>query len=186
MQLVSNPWVVPIRQLRKVENTHPLLRNPFLGYLPSLSMMRLVQCLKQFGPGRLKTPHHYFACSLEEFVAKSQILTAVVFKHPLLEEKSGDWRDGSRGIMPKVWRKEPRPPEGIAGGQGIGCNRTMLENPSLKCNSSALNQVKAICRSARAENDVAFPELHERCAIGQKFDMMGAHSGEEWMRGDAH
>jgi hypothetical protein len=148
--------------------------------------MRFVQCLKQFGTGSLKTPDHHLAHSLEKFMAETQIFVAVLLKHCLVEKQGGGWLGCSRGIMPKVWRKEPRPPERIAGGNGIGRNRTMLENPSLKRNSSAFNQVKAICRFARAENDVASSELHERCAIGQKFDVMLAHSGEEWMRGDAH
>ena len=166
--------------LPRLPKTLPLLRNRSL-----FPVTRFVQCLEQFRASDLKTPDHHLAHSLEEFMTKTQIFIAVSLKFGFIEEKGSGWPGSPCVVVPNIRLKKPRPSERIAGGQGIGGNRTMLENPSLKRNSSAFDQVKAICRSARAENEVAFCELNGRCAIGQEFDMMGAHSSEEWMCCDA-
>jgi hypothetical protein len=77
------------------------------GYLPLLPMIRLVQCLKQFGAGRLKAPDHDLTHSFEKFVTKSEIFVAVLSKNCLIKKNRGRRLGSSRIVKPKIRREKP-------------------------------------------------------------------------------
>ena len=114
-------------------------------------------------------------------MAKSEIFLAGLVQNCAGEKKSSSCLDCSRIIMPKKWREQPGPSKRFSRGQGIGRNRAVLENRSFNRNGTALNQIEAVGRLARAENNLAFLKLPEGCTTGQKFDMMRAHPSKERM-----
>ena len=98
-----------------------------------------------------------------------------------VEKKSSGWLDDARVIMPEIGREEPRPSERFSGGHGISRDRTVLENRSLNRDRAAFNQIETVGWLTGAENNFVFLELFDRGGSSQNFDMMRAHSCQEWM-----
>jgi hypothetical protein len=144
-----------------------------------------VQHLNHFGARGLKTPNHYFAHPLEKFVTKGEIVVAGLSKNCSIEQNSRGWLGGSCIVVPQIGREQPRPSQGFSRGNDIRRNRPVIEKRALKSNRSTFNQIKTVRFFACSKDYLAASELHERRAPGNEFDVMGTHSRQEWMSGDA-
>ena len=114
-------------------------------------------------------------------MAKGEIFVAGLVQNCAVEKKSSGWRNCARIVMPEIGREEPRPSERFSGGHGISRDRTVLENRSFNRDRAAFNQIETVGWLAGAENNFVFLELFDRGGSSQNFDMMRAHSSQEWM-----
>jgi hypothetical protein len=83
--------------------------------------------------------------------------------------------------MPEIGREKPRPSERFSSGDGIGRDRTVLEDRSFNRDRAAFNQIETVGWLTSTENNFVFLELFDRGGSSQNFDMMRAHSSQEWM-----
>ncbi len=114
-------------------------------------------------------------------MAKGEIFVAGLMQNCAVEKKSSGWLDCARIIMPEIRREEPRPSERFSGGHGISRDRTVLENRSFNRDRAPFNQIETVGWLTGAENNFVFLELFDRGGSSQNFDMMRAHSSQEWM-----
>src|SRR5690349_11686315 len=83
--------------------------------------------------------------------------------------------------MPKIRRKQPRPPHHVTGPERLNRNRTLVGGKRFQLHCSPLNEIKPVGRFAFAENNRPRLEVYPLRCILQESPLMRFHIPKEGM-----